>query len=69
MFLNPKHNLSQAHLSQGMIVADFGAGPGYYAIEAGRLVEKDGKVFCIDLSHELLRKLSNEAEKFFWIHH
>lgn len=63
MFSNPHKNLSQVHLSEGMIVADFGAGSGYYALEASHFVGNSGKVFCIDLSHDLLRKLANEAEK------
>ena len=44
-----------------MIVADLGAGSGFYAIEAARAVAPTGKVYAIDIQRDLLERLRNEA--------
>lgn len=63
MFLNPEHNLINAHIGLNMIVADFGAGSGYYAVSAAKLVGQDGQVFCVDINKDLLEKISKEASE------
>lgn len=60
-FADPKNNLAQLGLSPGMVVADFGAGTGAYALAAARAVAPDGKVYAIDIQKDLLTKLEREA--------
>jgi len=55
-FANPKRNIEQFSLEEGMDVADFGAGAGYLAVEAAEAVGKEGSVFVIDIQQELLTK-------------
>ena len=61
MFSNPEKNLLQFGISDGMHVADFGVGNGFYAILLSERVGESGKVFCIDVQNDLLHKLSVEA--------
>lgn len=63
MFSNPEKNLIQLGVSEGMHIADFGAGNGYYALLLAQKVGEDGRVYCIDIQSDLLRKLSKEAEE------
>lgn len=63
MFLNPLKNLKQVGVSESMVVADFGAGAGYYAFALSELVGNSGRVYCIDIRNDLLVKISREAEK------
>ena len=63
MFSNPKENIRQFGLSDGMIVADLGTGSGFYAIEAGRAVAPTGKVYAVDVQKDLLLRLRNDANR------
>ena len=63
MFSDPRHNIEQFGLSDGMIVADFGTGSGFYAMEAARAVAPTGKVYAVDLQKDLLERLKSEADK------
>jgi ubiquinone/menaquinone biosynthesis C-methylase UbiE len=44
-----------------MIVADFGAGTGFYSLAAAQKVGEEGKVFAIDVQKELLDKIKINA--------
>lgn len=63
MFTHPSRNLEQFGLSQGHIVADLGAGSGFYSIEAARMVAPTGRVYAIDIQKDLLTRLQKEARK------
>ncbi len=63
MFSDPEENIKQFGLSDGMIVADFGSGSGFYAIEAGKAVASSGKVYAIDIQKDLLERLKHEADR------
>src|SRR5690349_20297451 len=63
MFSDPRHNLEQLGLSDGHVVADFGAGSGFYAMEAARLVAPTGKVYAVDIQRDLLERLKKEAQR------
>lgn len=61
MFSDPKNNIMQLGLREGMSVADFGSGSGHYAIEASRIVGDGGRVYAIDIQQALVRKIKNLA--------
>ncbi|HVU06368.1 MAG TPA: class I SAM-dependent methyltransferase [Candidatus Paceibacterota bacterium] len=63
MFSDPRHNIEQLGLSDGAIVADFGAGSGFYAVEAGKAVAPSGTVYAVDIQRELLERLKKEAQR------
>ncbi|MCR4306552.1 MAG: methyltransferase domain-containing protein [Candidatus Yonathbacteria bacterium] len=60
-FSDPKKNVEQLHLREGMSVADFGAGSGAYSIAAAQAVGDSGKVYAVEVQKDLLQKLKNEA--------
>lgn len=47
----------------GMVVADIGAGSGYFTRRFARAVAPDGKVFAVDIDGEILEYLKAEAER------
>ena len=56
-YLNPKRIFTRFGLSKGMRVADIGAGTGFFAIPAARIVGPTGKVYAVDLVPEMLEEL------------
>lgn len=63
MFSDPGKVIEQAKVAEGMSVADFGAGVGFYAMQLARRVGPYGKVFAIDVDADYLRRIRNEASK------
>jgi ubiquinone/menaquinone biosynthesis C-methylase UbiE len=61
MFSDPDKNLAQLGLSEGMKVADLGAGTGYYSIAAGRRVGNGGRVYAVEVQKDLLDRLKSNA--------
>lgn len=60
-FSDPKKNIAQLGISEGMVVADFGAGAGHYAVAAAEAVGEDGLVYVVDIQRELLTKAKHFA--------
>jgi len=54
---NPKKILSK-HVKEGMAVLDFGCGPGFFSVEAAKMVGESGKVISVDLQQSMLNKLT-----------
>lgn len=63
MFSDPIHNIEQLGLSDGMIVADLGAGSGFYSIISAKAVSPNGRVYAVDIQKDLLERLKKEALK------
>lgn len=63
MFSNPEKILIQMGIAEGLRVADFGAGAGYYVELLAKKVGESGCVYAIDINQDLLAKIANEAEK------
>jgi len=60
MFTDPIKNLKQLGLREDMIVADLGAGTGFYSIAAGGLVP-NGKVYAIEIIKDYVITIKNKA--------
>ncbi len=56
MFADPLKNLKAFGLKENMIVADLGAGTGFYAVAAGSLVPQ-GKVYAVEVQKDFLEKI------------
>ncbi len=53
-WLHPvRESLEQFRLEPGDTVLELGPGPGYFSIEASRVVEPGGRVVCVDLQPEM----------------
>ncbi len=50
------------HLQPGMVVADFGAGSGFYTLAAAEAVGDSGKVYAVDIQKDLIEKIKSRAE-------
>jgi ubiquinone/menaquinone biosynthesis C-methylase UbiE len=60
-FADPRENLLQLPVREGMKVADFGAGSGHYAFAAAAAVGESGKVYAIDIQREVAAHLRGLA--------
>ncbi len=57
-FSEPRENVMQLALREGMKVGDFGAGSGHYARSAAAVVGREGKVYAIDVQEDVLKHAS-----------
>ncbi len=60
-FVKPQKTLHDMHVAEGMIVADFDAGAGFYTFALAQKVGPYGRVFAIDTRNDLLTRIANEA--------
>ncbi len=62
MFADPEKILKNFGIADTMIVADFGAGSGFYSIPAAKMAQ-NGKVYAIEIQKDFLTTLKDKAEK------
>lgn len=62
MFADPLKNLKAFDLREDNIVADLGAGTGYYSVAAGSLVPK-GKVYSVEIIKDFLTTIKNKVKE------
>jgi precorrin-6B methylase 2 len=62
MFTDPLKNLKALGLREDNIVADLGAGTGYYTLAAGAIVSR-GKVYAIEVQKDFLETIKGKAEE------
>ncbi len=67
MFSDPLKNLKTLELRENSIVADLGAGTGFYTIPAGVIAHK-GKVYAVDIARDFLETIKNKVEEYN-LHH
>ncbi len=60
MFTDPVKNLRALGLKENEIVADLGAGTGFYSVAAGSLVRL-GKVYAVEISKDFLATIKHKA--------
>ncbi|MDI6858726.1 MAG: class I SAM-dependent methyltransferase [Dehalococcoidia bacterium] len=60
---DPRNALALARVGPGMIVADYGCGPGSFAIPAARMVGESGKVYAIDIHPLAIDSVRERAGK------
>jgi ubiquinone/menaquinone biosynthesis C-methylase UbiE len=60
-FSDPRENVLQLGLREGMKVGDFGAGTGHYSRAAAGIVGASGKVYAIDVQEDVLKHLKLNA--------
>lgn len=61
-FMHPGKVLGILDLKEGMIVADFGCGAGYFSIPLAKAVGKRGKVYAIDILQSALESVNSSAK-------
>jgi ubiquinone/menaquinone biosynthesis C-methylase UbiE len=50
-------------LTQGMVVADIGAGSGYFTLPMAKLVRPGGRVYAVDIQRRMLDIIAKKLEK------
>lgn len=60
MFTDPVKNLKAFGLREDNIVADLGAGTGYYTLAAGAIVQS-GKVYAIEITKDFLTTIKSKV--------
>jgi len=59
----PEELLDVLGIEKGDVVADVGAGPGFFSLRAARRVGPAGKVFAVDVQQEMIDGLRRMARK------
>jgi ubiquinone/menaquinone biosynthesis C-methylase UbiE len=59
-FLPPDAVLNRLPLKPGIVVADVGAGTGYFSLPIARAIGIGGKLFAVDVQHEMLELLQQK---------
>lgn len=62
-FSEPKANVLQMGLKEGMKVGELGAGSGHYALAAAHIVGASGKIYAVDVQEELLKQVKDSAHQ------
>jgi ubiquinone/menaquinone biosynthesis C-methylase UbiE len=57
-YQKPAEVLAALDLREGEVVADIGAGPGYFALRFARAVGDRGRVYAVDVSPDMVRHLN-----------
>lgn len=62
MPFDPRKLINVLDVRDGDVVADLGAGSGFYTMECARRVGEYGKVYAVDINKDLLGRVAREAE-------
>ncbi len=62
LIMDPDKILPQLDILKGQLVADIGAGTGYFSVPFADFVGPSGKVYAIDISQSMLDSLLEKAE-------
>ena len=61
-FLNPYSAVDEFGLAKGMSVADFGSGAGHFVLSLANRVDRDGRVYAIDIRQSALEVLEGHIK-------
>lgn len=62
-FADPKTNVLQLGLREGMKIADLGAGSGHYTFAAAAAVGHEGRVYAVDIQEDVLKHLLDAGQQ------
>lgn len=62
-FSDPRSNVLQLGLREGMKIGEFGVGSGHWALAAAHAVGHAGRVYAVDIQEDLLRHVEDAARR------
>jgi len=62
-FADPRSNVLQLGLRDGMRIADLGAGSGHYTMAAAAAIGSEGRVYAVDIQQDVLAHLMDSARR------
>jgi ubiquinone/menaquinone biosynthesis C-methylase UbiE len=63
VFLDPRRHLKKIPLKEGMVVVDYGCGPGRYTVPIAELVGTKGRVFAVDIQPLAIKTVKEKAAR------
>ena len=63
LFEKPEKHLKKIPLKEGMMVVDYGCGPGRYTLPIAKLIGEKGKVFAVDIQPLAISMVKEKAAK------
>jgi len=60
-YQKPDEVVAALRLEQGEVIADIGAGSGYFAFRFSHAVEKTGKVYAVDINPDMIRYVNRKS--------
>ncbi|MCK4398085.1 MAG: class I SAM-dependent methyltransferase, partial [Methanophagales archaeon] len=60
---NPRRHLKKIPLTEGMVVVDYGCGPGRYTLPVAKLVGSKGRVFAVDIQPLAIKTVKERAAR------
>lgn len=67
LFLNPESIVDEWDIRPGEIIADFGAGSGFFSVALAKRVGHSGKIYALDIRPEAVEAVRSKA-KFYHLH-
>ncbi len=61
-FINPEVVIEKLGVKEGMKIADFGCGTGYFSLAFGKKVGEEGKVYALDILPQKLESVESQAK-------
>ena len=61
-FLNLEKIISQIDVKPDMVIADFGAGHGFFSVAFGKIIGPSGQVFAIDVLPQAIEAIRSRAK-------
>jgi ubiquinone/menaquinone biosynthesis C-methylase UbiE len=62
-FVHPAQNVAALGITEGMKIADFGAGSGAYTFALAQALANSGHLYAIDVQRDLLARIHNESRR------
>lgn len=61
-FLDPEAIIMELGVEKGLVVADFGCGPGYFSIPFASAIGNEGKIYALDILPQVLETVASKAK-------
>ena len=61
-FINIERVVSQLDIKSDMVIADFGAGHGFFSVAFGKRVGPSGQIFAVDVLPQAIEAIRSRAK-------